>query len=137
MWLTGLVRLFLADNKLTSLPDEIVNMVSLETLSLTNNKFIRLPNVIDRLKKIKYIYFKGNKIRKIKFSNNFCFDHHKSLVYIDDEVQLEQYCQILKFDNNNRELQYKIMIDNPFYDLSFLIYVVPVIIFAILVLFSK
>ncbi|WAR24190.1 LRC40-like protein [Mya arenaria] len=56
----------LRDNKLSSLPDEIVQLQSLERLDVTNNDLAGLPNVLGTVTTLKSIVVDGNPMKTIR-----------------------------------------------------------------------
>ncbi|XP_067893356.1 leucine-rich repeat-containing protein 40 isoform X2 [Heterodontus francisci] len=64
--LSAISVLELRDNKLKSLPDEILLLQNLERLDLTNNDISSLPYVLGNLPKLKSLLVEGNPLRTIR-----------------------------------------------------------------------
>lgn len=58
----NLSELYLQENNLASLPDEIRDMEELKILDLSNNKFENFPTIICDCPKLKTVVLKENKI---------------------------------------------------------------------------
>ncbi|XP_041064478.1 leucine-rich repeat-containing protein 40 [Carcharodon carcharias] len=64
--LSAISVLELRDNKLKSLPDEIILLQDLERLDLTNNDISSLPYALGNLPKLKSLLLEGNPLRSIR-----------------------------------------------------------------------
>lgn len=62
----NVTTLDLRDNKIASIPDEIVNLQSLERLDLTNNDLSTLPYTIGTLPHLKSLLVEGNPMKSIR-----------------------------------------------------------------------
>jgi hypothetical protein len=65
--LTPQLRLYLAQNSLSSIPAEIFNLEHLETLSLRNNKLTQLPTAIRQLKRLRELNLGNNRLPYLPF----------------------------------------------------------------------
>jgi Leucine-rich repeat (LRR) protein len=63
-----MTKLYLNDNKLTSIPDEIGNLVNLEELYLHQNKLTELPNSIGECTKLQTVDLSHNKLEALPSS---------------------------------------------------------------------
>lgn len=60
-----LTTLFLGQNKLSTLPDSIANLTSLEKISLYSNQFTIIPNSIGQLSTLTYLNLSKNNLQEI------------------------------------------------------------------------
>ncbi|KAG8132531.1 hypothetical protein E2320_010377 [Naja naja] len=65
-YLNSLCVLELRDNKLKSLPDEIILLQGLERLDLSNNDISNLPCKLGNLSQLKFLALEGNPLRAIR-----------------------------------------------------------------------
>jgi len=63
--LTPSIQLFLSRNQLTSLPNEVFNLVNITVLSLRNNELSEIPPAIGRLTRLKELNIAGNRIQHL------------------------------------------------------------------------
>ncbi|XP_071800263.1 leucine-rich repeat-containing protein 40-like [Asterias amurensis] len=64
--LTTVNVMSMRDNKLNEIPDEIINVRSLQRLDLTNNNISSLPNKLGTLTSLKSLVLEGNPMRGIR-----------------------------------------------------------------------
>ncbi|XP_065906016.1 leucine-rich repeat-containing protein 40-like isoform X2 [Dysidea avara] len=64
--LVVMVMLDLRDNKITSVPDQLSTMTSLERLDLSNNDITRIPYSIGKLNNLKSLGLDGNPLKSIR-----------------------------------------------------------------------
>ena len=65
MTFSHITNLFLNNNQIETLPDEIGNLENLQVLALENNKIKALPDSICKLKKLKTLFLHKNKLTKL------------------------------------------------------------------------
>ncbi|XP_053652595.1 leucine-rich repeat-containing protein 20 isoform X2 [Cherax quadricarinatus] len=61
-----ITELNVSHNKMSKLPEELVDCVELQRLDLSHNSYVNLPNVIFRLPKIKIIHANNNYIMDVE-----------------------------------------------------------------------
>lgn len=62
---SGLVKLYLSNNHLNSLPPELNNLKKLQILALDFNCFVELPLVVCSLRQLNILYFGNNQLYKL------------------------------------------------------------------------
>lgn len=60
-----LKELYLDENLLYQLPEQISKLTNLKVLSLSDNLLEKLPNSICELTQLEYLYLSGNKLQKL------------------------------------------------------------------------
>lgn len=64
-----LLELNLSQNQMTKLPEQMADLECLETLDISCNSFLSLPNAVFKLKKLKKLSAHTNKIIEIDFDS--------------------------------------------------------------------
>ncbi|CAI9546999.1 unnamed protein product [Staurois parvus] len=85
--LTSLCILELRDNKLKSLPDEIILLKGLERLDLSNNDLGSLPGALGNLPNLKSLQLEGNPLRGIR-RDILSKGTQELLKYLRDRIQV-------------------------------------------------
>ncbi|CAF1211801.1 unnamed protein product [Rotaria sordida] len=67
-----LLELYISDNKIESIPDDIVHMINLQTIDLSNNQFLKFPNTLVYLEQLtSLIYSQEHGIHINKLPDDF------------------------------------------------------------------
>uniref|UniRef100_A0A8C6YCT6 Leucine-rich repeat-containing protein 40 n=1 Tax=Naja naja TaxID=35670 RepID=A0A8C6YCT6_NAJNA len=84
-YLNSLCVLELRDNKLKSLPDEIILLQGLERLDLSNNDISNLPCKLGNLSQLKFLALEGNPLRAIR-RDILQILPVRTYFFVDDEI---------------------------------------------------
>jgi len=80
-----IIEINCSNNKLIKLPNEICNLVNLQTLNCYNNQLTELPNNMKKLINLKYLNLNTNKLKEIPnfenctvfyYGNNIKIEHN-------------------------------------------------------------
>ncbi|CAF5020695.1 unnamed protein product [Rotaria sp. Silwood1] len=64
-----LLELYMSDNTIESIPEEIVHMINLQTIDLSNNQFLKFPDTLVLLEQLTtFIYSQEHGIHINKLS---------------------------------------------------------------------